>query len=208
MLSVALAPVKVLCQHLSMSAPLILASASPARRMLLERLGLPFAVVPADVDEQPHAGEAPDTLARRLAASKAATAAAGRPDAIVIGSDQVASRDGVLLGKPGTHDRAVAMLHDCSGARVRFHTAVHIIGGQRPDSIHCDLTTVEFRTLSTDDAAHYVALDAPEHCAGGFKAESLGITLFDRISSDDPTALIGLPLIAVARALRLRGFRV
>lgn len=192
--------------------PLILASTSAYRRALLERLGLPFAVARPDVDETPQPGESPQTLAVRLARAKAeavlAGAEAGGGAAWVIGSDQVAELDGEPLGKPGTAERAVAQLGAMSGREVRFLTALCVAGpdGRRFESL--DVTTVRFRSLSTDEIARYVECERPLDCAGSFKSEGLGIALFESIDSRDPTALIGLSLIDTARALRAAGFAV
>ena len=189
------------------SAPaLILASTSRYRRELLVRLRWPFEVVSPEVDETAHAGEAPAALAQRLALYKARAVAARHPHAVVIGSDQVADLHGASLGKPGDHERAVAQLRQQSGQRVVFHTAVAVVlaatGFER-----CELAsvTVQFRDLSDADIETYLRLEAPYDCAGSSKCETLGITLLESIDSDDPTALIGLPLIRTARLLRETG---
>ena len=186
--------------------PLILASTSRYRRELLERLRWPFEVMSPEVDESPGAGEAPALLAQRLALAKARAVAAHRPNCAVIGSDQVADLDGVPLGKPGDHTRAVAQLRLQRGKRVVFQTAVAVVhrasGYER-----CELAsiTVVFRALSDDEIEAYLRLDAPYDCAGSARCETLGITLLDAIHSDDPTALVGLPLIRTARMLRELG---
>jgi len=184
--------------------PIILASTSRYRRELLARLKLPFAARSPDVVEDAIAGEAPAAMAARLALAKAASIVA--PNAIVIGSDQVASLDGQVLRKPGSADVAVAQLRLAQGRTVVFNTAVAVIAtGSGTTLRHVDRTEVLFRRL--DDAAleRYVQLESPLDCAGSFKSEGLGVALFERISSEDPTALIGLPLIFVADALRKLG---
>ena len=184
--------------------PIILASTSRYRRELLARLKLPFAARSPDVVEDAIAGEAPAAMAARLALAKAASIVA--PNAIVIGSDQVASLDGQVLRKPGSAEVAVAQLRLAQGRTVVFNTAVAVIAtGSGTTLRHVDRTEVLFRRL--DDAAleRYVQLESPLDCAGSFKSEGLGVALFERISSEDPTALIGLPLIFVADALRKLG---
>jgi septum formation protein len=189
--------------------PLILASTSPYRRALLERLGLAFEALAPGVAETPRSGESPNDLALRLAQAKAEAIAAGRPGAIVIGSDQVAACGAGVLGKPGDAARNRAQLAELSGKTVRFHTACALLGVDAGlHAAHVDTTTVVFRALSAEEIERYVAHDAPYDCAGGFKAESLGISLFECIESQDPTALIGLPLIWLAGALRDAGFRL
>jgi septum formation protein len=188
-------------------APLLLASTSPYRRALLQRLGLPFEVVRPDVDEAPLAGEPAATLAARLARAKAAAVAAIHPDAWVIGSDQVADHGGTLLGKPGSRANAVAQLRSMSSGAVQFHTAV-CVRGPGGETHALDATRVRFRALSTEEIERYVDAEQPFDCAGSFKAEGMGIALFEAIESEDPTALVGLPLIATARLLREAGFRI
>ncbi|HID8535574.1 TPA: Maf family protein [Stenotrophomonas maltophilia] len=187
--------------------PLVLASTSRYRRELLQRLGLPFDCARPDVDETPLNGEAPLALATRLAAAKAAEVAARHPGAWVIGSDQVADLNGQPLGKPGTVEAACAQLAAMSGQTVRFHTAVCL--SHDGDSLATlDLTEVRFRALKQDEIARYVAAEQPLDCAGSFKCEGLGISLFEAIDNRDPTALIGLPLIAVCGLLRRAGYAV
>ena len=184
--------------------PIILASTSRYRRELLARLQLPFTTRSPDTREDAVEGEAPAAMAARLALAKARSIVA--PSSLVIGSDQVASLDGKLLRKPGSPEAAVAQLRAAQGKTVLFHTAVAVIAtGSGKTLQHVDRTEVLFRRL--DDAAleHYVRLESPLDCAGSFKSEGLGVTLFERISSEDPTALIGLPLIFVADALRRLG---
>ncbi|WP_295554474.1 Maf family protein [uncultured Stenotrophomonas sp.] len=186
---------------------LVLASTSRYRRELLQRLGLPFDCARPDVDETPLNGEAPLALATRLASAKAAEVAARHPGAWVIGSDQVADLNGQPLGKPGTVEAACAQLAAMSGQTVRFHTATCL--SRDGDSLTTlDLTEVRFRVLEQDEIARYVAAEQPLDCAGSFKCEGLGISLFEAIDNRDPTALIGLPLIAVCGLLRKAGFAV
>ena len=186
--------------------PLILGSTSRYRRELLERLRLPFDVIAPQVDEAPQPGEAPAALAVRLAMAKARTVSAAHPNAVVIGSDQVAELDGEAIGKPGTHERAVAQLRRMRGRSVVFHTAVAVV---------CEASgfagsalvpvTVHFRDLSDAEIEHYLRTEQPYDCAGSAKCETLGIALLDAIDSDDPTALVGLPLIQTCALLRQAG---
>lgn len=186
--------------------PLILASTSRYRRELLERLRLPFEVHAPDVDEAPLAGETPAVLAHRLALAKARAVAERYPQAIVIGSDQVADLDGEALGKPGTHDRAVAQLRAMSGRTLVFHTALAVVrlssGFERRASLP---VTVRLRTLSDAEIEHYLRAERPYDCAGSAKIETLGIALVEAVDSDDPTALVGLPLIRTCEMLRAAG---
>jgi septum formation protein len=190
---------------------LVLASTSRYRRELLERLRLPFDVARPDTDETPLAGEAPAALAARLAEAKAAAVARLAPGAWVLGSDQVAELDGAPLGKPGGREAAIAQLAAMSGRTIAFHTGVCLVrdgpagNGAAPLSA-ADITRVRFRRLERAEIARYVDAEQPFDCAGSFKSEGLGIALFDGIESDDPTALVGLPLIATARLLRQAGF--
>jgi septum formation protein len=186
---------------------LVLASTSPYRRESLERLRLPFETARPEVDETPQSGEVPETLAARLAAAKARAIAERLGDACVIGSDQVASLDGLPLGKPGDVATACAQLAAMSGCSVRFLTAVHVITPDWEGSA-LDITEVRFRPLGADEIARYVEAESPLDCAGSFKCEGLGISLFEAIRSDDPTALVGLPLIALAGLLRQAGYRL
>ena len=188
--------------------PLVLASTSPYRRALLARLGLPFTSARPDVDESPLPGESPAALAVRLAEAKARAVAARHPAAWVVGSDQVADLDGRPLGKPGTRARALEQLRAASGRSVAFHTAVCVVGPAGGPYRHADLTRVRFRPLEADAIGRYLDAEQPYDCAGAFKCEGLGIVLFEAISSDDPTALVGLPLIALAGALRAAGYRL
>lgn len=189
-----------------MSRPdLILASSSRYRRELLARLGLPFEAVSPDLEEARRDGEAPADMASRLAAAKARAVAVGQPAAVVIGSDQVAELGGEVLGKPGDEAAAVAQLLACSGCTVRFLTALCVVAPDGTALQHLDETRVVFRELDEDAVRAYVAAEQPLDCAGAFKVEGLGITLFDAVETVDPTALIGLPLIATARCLRELG---
>lgn len=185
---------------------LVLASTSRYRRELLERLRLPFEVSAPEVDEAPLAGETPGETALRLALDKADAVAAGDPDAVVIGSDQVADLDGVGLGKPGNHERATAQLRAMSGRVVVFQTGVAVVcraSGFREAALVP--VSVRFRRLGDAEIERYLHLEQPYDCAGSAKAEALGIALCEAIDSDDPTALIGLPLIRTCTLLRRAG---
>ncbi|WP_404300105.1 Maf family protein [Alicycliphilus denitrificans] len=185
---------------------LVLGSTSRYRRELLARLGLPFEVAAPAADETPLPGEDPRTLALRLALAKARAVAAQHPDAVVIGSDQVADLDGQPLGKPGNHERATAQLRRMSGQTVIFQTAVAVVC-QAAGFEQVDLAPVRvrFRELSDAEIERYLRSEQPYDCAGSAKSEGLGIALLDAIDSDDPTALIGLPLIRTCRMLRAAG---
>jgi septum formation protein len=186
---------------------LILASTSRYRRALLERIAPPFEAVSPQVDEAPLAGEAPRARAVRLSLAKARAVAERYPGAIVIGSDQVAALGKHVLDKPGDEATCIRQLTALSGRTAHFFTGCAVVG---PDAglklEHLDTTTVTFRSLSEAEVRRYVAREQPFDCAGGFKVEALGITLFERIEGSDPTALIGLPLIWVASALRTAGY--
>jgi septum formation protein len=185
---------------------LILASSSRYRRELLSRLRLPFEVMAPEVDEGARPAETPAALALRLALVKAQAIAALQPAAVVIGSDQVADLRGEALGKPGTHEHAVQQLRRQRGQRVRFHTAVAVVrrdtGFEQSAVVSVD---VSFRELSDAEIEHYLRTEQPYDCAGSAKCETLGIALLDAIESDDPTALVGLPLIRTCALLRLAG---
>ena len=187
---------------------LVLASTSRYRRELLERLRLPFDTRAPGVDESPLPGETPRQLALRLAAAKAEAVAVREPDAWVIGSDQVAELDGAAIGKPRSRDAAIAQLTAMSGREVVFRTALSLAHGDGRRFDEEDATTVRFRRLDAGEIARYIDAEAPLDSAGSFKSEGLGIALFDAIESRDPTALVGLPLIATTRLLRKAGFRV
>lgn len=187
---------------------LVLASTSPYRRDLLARLRLPFSVARPEVDETPRPGESPAGLAARLAAAKAAAVAMTAGDAWVLGSDQVADLDGRPLGKAGSRAGAITQLRGMSGREVAFHTAVCVARTGCADLAVSDRTLVRFRPLAGAEIERYVDAELPFDCAGSFKCEGLGIALFESITSEDPTALVGLPLIATARLLRRAGFAV
>lgn len=188
---------------------LVLGSTSRYRRELLERLRVPFTVAAPDVDETPLPGESPKILALRLALAKARAVAALYPDAVVIGSDQVADLAGQALGKPGEHDRAVAQLRQMRGQTVVFQTALAVVclttGFEQVDLAQ---VRVVFRHLSDEEIEAYLQAEKPYDCAGSAKSEGLGIALLESIDSDDPTALIGLPLIRTAHLLRQAGVKL
>jgi septum formation protein len=188
---------------------LVLGSTSPYRRELLSRLRLPFEVASPDVDETPLPGEAPAQLARRLAIAKARSVASRYPDAVVIGSDQVADLAGEPLGKPGTHENAVAQLKCMRGQVVIFQTAVAVIcaatGFEQQDLAAVKVT---FRDLSDAEIESYLTMERPYDCAGSARSEGLGIAILEAIESDDPTALVGLPLIRTCRMIAAAGLKV
>ena len=188
------------------SRALVLGSTSRYRRELLERLQVPFDVAAPDVDETPLTGESPRALAERLALAKAQAVARAFPQAVVIGSDQVADLSGLPLGKPGTHERAVIQLRQMRGQTVVFQTAVAVVCLESGFA-QTDLAAVrvKFRDLSDDEIENYLLAEQPYDCAGSAKSEGLGIALLDAIESDDPTALVGLPLIRTCRMLRAAG---
>lgn len=188
---------------------LVLASGSPYKCELLGRLRLPFSSHSPDIDESARPHESPGRTAQRLAIEKARRVAVSYPDHWIIGADQAAELDGGLLGKPGSLAAATAQLRASRGRSVRFHTAVCLY--HHADGItlqHCDLTEVRFRPLTDAEIERYLAHEPALDCAGSFKCEGLGISLFDAIQSQDPTALVGLPLIALARMLRQAGFQI
>lgn len=189
--------------------PVILGSTSAYRKELLERLGMAFTTAKPDVDETPWPDEKPSDLAQRLALAKAHAVAAKHPQSVVIGSDQVADLNGQPLGKPGTHERAVAQLQAMRGQTVHFHTAlsvVHLASGFE----RSDVATVKvvFRDLADSEIERYLRAEQPYDCAGAAKSEGLGIALLSKIESDDPTALIGLPLIRTCDLLRSAGVQI
>ncbi len=187
----------------------VLGSTSRYRRELLSRLNLPFEVAAPEVDETPQPGEAPRKLALRLALAKARAVAARHPEAVVIGSDQVADLAGQALGKPGEHARAVQQLRQMRGQTVVFQTALAVVclatGFEQVDLAQA---RVRFRDLSDEEIEHYLQTEKPYDCAGSAKSEGLGIALLDAIENDDPTALVGLPLIRTARMLRAAGVKL
>jgi septum formation protein len=186
---------------------LILASTSVYRRELLARLGVPFEVISPKVDETPLPGESTLNLATRLATAKAAAVSQTHPEAWVIGSDQVADLCGAALGKPGNFERALAQLQLMRGSNVIFHTALCLMKGGQHTTL-CVPTEVTFRKLPDDVLESYLLTEEPYDCAGSAKSEGLGISLLESIKSDDPTALIGLPLIALSGLLRDAGFSI
>lgn len=188
---------------------LVLASTSAYRRALLQRLQWPFEVAPPDIDEAALYGEPPARTALRLAQAKARAVATVRSDALVIGSDQVADCDGVAVSKPADAADAVRQLSSLSGRTIVFHTAVALVNAAS-GRVQCECVDVTstFRTLTPAQIDAYLARERPYDCAGAVKSEALGIALFERIVSDDPTALIGLPLIALTRMLRSEGIDV
>jgi septum formation protein len=189
--------------------PLVLGSTSRYRRELLSRLGIPFEVAAPDVDETPQARESPAQLAQRLALQKAHAVAQRFPHAVVIGSDQVADLDGEPIGKPGTHERAVAQLRRMSGHSVVFQTALAVVchetGFEQSDIAPVRVT---FRELTEAEIEAYLRAEQPYDCAGSAKSEGLGIALLESIDNDDPTALVGLPLIRTCRMIRAAGVKV
>lgn len=191
---------------MSASPPLILASTSRHRRHLMERLGMPFTAVAPGVDETRSFREPVEQLVKRLSRAKAEAVAAAHPGALIIGSDQAAERDGEILGKPGDHATAVAQLKAASGKYMKFHTGLCVID-TRDGRIqeYTDVTRVAFRKLTDGEIERYLQAEKPYDSAGSFKSESLGITLFEGIESSDPSALIGLPLIALCGFLRVAG---
>jgi septum formation protein len=186
---------------------LILGSSSPYRRELLSRLRIPFDVVVPDIDETPLVGETPEATALRLAQHKAEAVVATNPETLVIGSDQVATLDGMQIGKPGNHANALAQLQQMRGKRVIFHTALCLLDG-RPQSHASRIqlenvqTFVTFRDLPDAELDAYLRIEQPYDCAGSAKNEALGIAILEKIESPDPTALTGLPLIALTTMLR------
>ena len=186
--------------------PLILGSTSRYRRELLQRLRIPFEVMSPGVEEAQLSGESPHALAKRLALVKARAVATAFPHAVVIGADQVADLNGLPLGKPGTHERAVAQLHLMRGQTVIFQTAVAVVcleSGFEQSEVAA--VAVRFRDLSDDEIENYLRAEQPYDCAGSAKSEGLGIALLESIDSDDPTALVGLPLIRTCKMIRAAG---
>lgn len=189
--------------------PLILASSSVYRQELLKRLRVPFTAVSPDIDESPLPGETPSATAQRLAEQKARALAGRFPDALIIGSDQVAELNGLAIGKPGNHAQAVKQLIAASGNILYFHTALCLLNagsGQTQRKIATN--EVKFRTLTTEQIERYLAAEKPYDCAGSAKSEGLGITLIEYIHGDDPNALIGLPLIELTTMLIRAGLEI
>jgi septum formation protein len=190
------------------SKPLILASTSPYRRQLLERLQLPFSVVSPKVDESPLPGETPRELVLRLSERKA-RAVASNHQGLIIGSDQAAVLNGEILGKPGNRPNALSQLQKCSGHSVIFHTGLCLLDvGNKKAQLDNVLYEVKFRVLTSEQIERYVDSEQPFDCAGSFKAESLGISLFEYMRGDDPTSLIGLPLIRLTTMLHNAGIQL
>jgi septum formation protein len=187
----------------------ILGSTSRYRRELLSRLRLPFETASPDVDEAPLTGERPPELALRLALAKAQAVSQRFPDAVVIGSDQVADLDGEPLGKPGSHERAKVQLQRMRGRTVVFQTAVAVVCAATGfEQLEIAAVKVVFRELSDHEIERYLLAEQPYDCAGSAKSEGLGIALLERIDNDDPSALVGLPLIRTCRMLRAAGVTV
>ncbi|HHI93277.1 MAG TPA: septum formation inhibitor Maf [Gammaproteobacteria bacterium] len=188
---------------------LVLASTSPYRRALLERLGLPFVTATPDTDENPLENETPDALVARLSEAKARAVATQFSDALIIGSDQVAVLGNQALGKPGNHEKAIQQLQAASGRRVTFLTGLCLLNS-KTGSCHVTVVpfSVVFRPLSNTQIEQYLLREKPYHCAGSFKSEGLGISLFEKMEGDDPNALIGLPLIQLTTLLATEGMDV
>lgn len=192
-----------------MSKKLVLASTSPYRRELLSRLGIPFAIANPHTDESPLPGEAPTATALRLAEAKARAVAAQHPDALIIGSDQVAEADGRTFGKPGSHERAAAQLRELSGKTVNFFTGLCLLDADTGRAeVRGVSTLVGFRNLDDAEIENYLTREPAYDCAGSAKSEGLGIALLSRIEGSDPNALVGLPLIALCDLLRRHGVRI
>lgn len=185
---------------------LVLGSTSPFRRALLEKLGLPFDTAAPDVDESPLPGETPEALVRRLSEAKARAVADDHPRALIIGSDQVACIDGRILGKPGNRENAIEQLLSAAGKAVTFHTGLCLYNAaaDRARTI-CEPFRVHFRPLEREQIGRYVDAEQPFNCAGSFKSEGYGITLFEKLEGDDPNSLIGLPLIRLVQLLGEEG---
>ena len=192
-----------------MGRPLVLGSTSPYRRELLQRLQIPFEVAAPEVDETPLPHESPDALAGRLALAKARAVARNFPQAVVIGSDQVADLNGLALGKPGNHERAVAQLRQMRGQTVIFQTAVAVVCLETGfEQTALAAVSVKFRDLDDAEIENYLRAEQPYDCAGSAKSEGLGIALLESIDSDDPTALVGLPLIRTCKMIQAAGIAV
>ncbi len=189
--------------------PLVLASTSPFRRALLERLGIHFTAAAPETDETPRPGETPQELVVRLSEDKARAVAALHPKALIIGSDQVACLDGRVMGKPGNRERAVEQLNRASGKTVVFYTGLCLLNARTNQAqVLCEPFRVHFRALSQSQIASYLDRERPYNCAGSFKSEGLGIALFERLEGEDPNGLIGLPLIRLIRMLEAEGVDV
>lgn len=189
--------------------PLVLASTSIFRSQLLERLGLPFVTAAPDIDESRLPDESPEALVQRLALQKAEAVASSYPNALIIGSDQVACLDELVLGKPGSHEKAREQLGRCSGRVVRFLTGLCLLDAATGrHQLCCEPFSVHFRNLSQEQIEAYLQREQPYNCAGSFKSEGLGIALFSRLEGDDPNSLVGLPLIRLIAMLEHYGLEV
>jgi len=189
--------------------PLVLASSSPYRQQLLRTLGLAFSCASPDIDESSVAGESAYDLVARLAERKARALASQHPASLIIGSDQVALLEDKILGKPGNKANAEAQLKQCSGRRVTFFTGLSVHDSHTGESeTLVDTFTVHFRHLSQAEVHRYIEKESPLDCAGSFKSEGLGITLFERLEGSDPNTLVGLPLVELCKLLRQRGFEL
>jgi septum formation protein len=185
---------------------LVLASSSPYRKSLLQRLGLPFVCCSPDINETPLPGESVETLVQRLASAKASVLSQRYPSALIIGSDQACQCDGKILGKPGSFEAARKQLQHCSGLPADFHTAISLLDSESGLSFHShDVYRVYFRTLTSDEIDYYLQTEQPFDCAGSFKAEGLGIALFEAMEGKDFHSLLGLPLISLCTLLRQCG---
>ena len=188
---------------------LVLASTSPFRKEILQKLDMPFETASPDIDESPLQEETPQQLVQRLAEQKAQAVADNFPNALIIGSDQVAVIDGEILGKPGTHDRAVEQLQNASGKTVHFYTGLCLYNTvSKHNQVEAVPFDVVFRDLSAEQIENYLRREQPYNCAGSFKSEALGIALFERFEGSDPNALIGLPLIELVNFLGNEGFSI
>jgi MAF protein len=195
-----------------MTASLVLASTSPYKKMLLERLKIPFSCVSPNTDEQPNLNEKPEALALRLAKEKALAVTDANPNAVIIGSDQVGELNGKILGKPGNFDQAFSQLSAQSGETVYFHSAISVArtlkNGEITHKTTVNTTTVVFKQLSSLQIENYLKQDQPYNCTGSFKSEGLGISLFSSINTNDPSSLVGLPLIDLCKLLEIHGINI
>lgn len=188
---------------------IVLASTSPYRKQLLQKLGLPFQSDSPNVDETPLPGESPQQLVERLSRLKVKAVSEQYADALIIGSDQVATFAGKILGKPGTHEKAVLQLNEMSGQSVTFYTGLCLYNAQTGhEQLSCIPFTVHFKSLDKDRIERYLRKEQPYNCAGSFKSEGLGIALFEKLEGDDPNTLVGLPLIELVRMLEKEGIIV
>ena len=192
-----------------MTRSLVLGSSSPYRKELLSRLHLPFSVDAPDLDETPQPGETASDLVNRLACAKALRVAERHPDALIISSDQCAELDGLLIGKPGRHEVAVEQLHALSGQTVTFVTGLCLFDSRDRSSQYRECRyRVHYKTLAEDDIQHYLELEQPYHCTASFKSEGLGVALVRGLEGEDPTALIGLPLLSLINLLQTAGVQI